>query len=288
MIVNNACDFTPLQNVDGLWLKREDLFLPFGENGVNGGKLRQCYMLVEEIKDKYNGIITCCSIHIPQGAIAAAVAKHFGLPCVIYYGATNEKRLEELPMPKIAKSYGAELVIASKSGRHNILYSKAREYATNNNYFVVEFGFNIIEYSKLMFGAISKQVQNIPDNLENIVITCGSGITTIGIILGIYKYKKNIKNIHLVGTAPVREDFIQRILSEYGINDCKLNYHDLFHRKGFAYEKGVEAIYHDITFHPQYEAKAFKWLVEESDINIHDNSCLLWVVGAKPLYGCNE
>ena len=40
-------DLTPVQEVNGLLMKRDDLFQPFGRGEVNGGKLRQCIMLVD-------------------------------------------------------------------------------------------------------------------------------------------------------------------------------------------------------------------------------------------------
>lgn len=62
MIVKNVDELTPVENHNGLYIKRDDLYKPFGDNTVNGGKLRQCYKLVESIKDKYDGVISCCSI----------------------------------------------------------------------------------------------------------------------------------------------------------------------------------------------------------------------------------
>lgn len=40
-------DLTPVQEIAGMYFKRDDLFTPFGAGEVNGGKLRQCMMLVE-------------------------------------------------------------------------------------------------------------------------------------------------------------------------------------------------------------------------------------------------
>ena len=57
------------------------------------------FKLVESIKDKYDGVISCCSIYSPQAPITSAVANYFDLKAVICYGATNESRLQELEMP---------------------------------------------------------------------------------------------------------------------------------------------------------------------------------------------
>lgn len=36
----NEYNLTPVQEVDGLRIKRDDLYAPFGPGEVNGGKLR--------------------------------------------------------------------------------------------------------------------------------------------------------------------------------------------------------------------------------------------------------
>ena len=279
MIIRGVNDLTPVEIYQGLYIKRDDLYKPFGDNTVNGGKLRQCYKLIESIKDKYEGVISCCSIYSPQAPITSAVANHFNMKAVICYGATNYNRLNILEMPKIAKSYNADLRIISTSGIHNILYNKARKIAQEENLFVVDYGFNIVDYPDIMFSAVSKQVENIPDDLDNLVITCGSGITTIGVLLGLVKYKKTVKNIYLVATAPNRQKLINENLA---INNIMMEYTiiDLFHQKGFKYENKLYKSYDDIEFHPNYEAKTFNWL--ENNINYKKEKTLLWIVGAEP------
>lgn len=267
---------TPCVDVDGLWFKREDNYAPFGRDSVNGGKLRQCFKLVESIKDSYDGVISCCSVHSPQAPITAAVAKHFGMECVIFYGGTNKDRLKDLSMPMIALEYGAKINIVARTGRHNVLYSKATEYATKNRFFVVEYGFNITQNPELMLGAVSRQVQNIPDEIDNLIVTCGSGITTIGILMGLQQYHKKVNKVHIVATAPDRTEKIKRYAER------ELVVHDLFHREGFVYEKGVNATYKGIKLHPQYEAKSFSWLYHNSGIDIHNGKNLFWIVGAEP------
>lgn len=279
MIIVNADDLTPVENHQGLYIKRDDLYKPFGDNTVNGGKLRQCYKLIENIKNNYDGVISCCSIYSPQAPITSAVAKYFNMRAVICYGATNQDRLNILEMPKISKNYGADLRIISSSGIHKILYNKAKKIAQNENLFVVDYGFNIVDYPDIMFSAISRQVENIPDDLDNLVITCGSGITTTGVLLGIAKYKKRVKNIYLVATAPDRQKLINKNLSA---NNVYANYTiiDLFHQVGFKYENKLYKTFDGINFHPNYEAKTFNWL--ENNINYNKEKTLLWVVGAEP------
>ena len=275
---------TPVENVDGLWFKRDDKFIPFGKDTVNGGKLRQCFALIEAIKDGYAGVVSFCSIHSPQAPITSAVADFYGLKCNIFYGGTNKETLSKCDMANISKEYNANIKIVAKTGRHNVLLNKAKEFAEQNNYFVVEYGFNIVKYPKLLLDSIANQVENIPDSLDNLVITCGSGITTTGILIGLKKFNKNVKNIYLVNTAPNRIKKITKNLNDYDIDSSDFNIKtiDLFNRSNFSYEKEVKVIYKGIELHPQYEAKAFSWLYYESGIDIHNNKTLFWIVGSKP------
>lgn len=280
MFVTNPNEITPVELHEGLYLKRDDLFKPFGDKTVNGGKLRQCFMLVDAVKSGYEGLISCCSIYSPQAPITSAVAKHFGMKCVICYGGTNKERLKLFRMPTIVKRYGSEIRIISKSGIHKILYNKAKTIAKDENLFVVDYGFNITEYPELILNAVSNQVENIPDELDNLVITCGSGITTLGVLIGLHRFKKNVKNIYLVCTAPNRKQMIDSNLKKYNI-EMEYNMIDLFHTKGFKYEVGVRAVCDGIELHPNYEAKSYNWLI--NNIDFKKEKTLLWIVGSKPM-----
>ena len=97
----NEYSLTPVQEVDGLHIKRDDLYAPFGPGEVNGGKLRQCVMLVNSVKKDYKSLLTYCSIHSPQAPITAAVARANGMPCRIVYGGTTRESVAALPMPRI-------------------------------------------------------------------------------------------------------------------------------------------------------------------------------------------
>ena len=279
-IIENPEEITPVEFCSGLYIKREDLYRPFGENSVNGGKLRQCYNLVKKSASGYPGVISCCSIHSPQGPITAAVANSLGKKAVICYGSTNYSRLDVLEMPQIAKAYGADLRIISKSGIHRILYNKARTIAKNENLFVVDFGFNIIQYPEIMYSAVSNQVQNLPDYLDNLVVTCGSGITSIGVFLGLKKFNKKVAHIYLVATAPDRRKLINESLLAAGIFP-RYEYVDLFHSTNFRYEKGFYEEVAGIKLHPNYEAKTYNWL--KNNLDFQKEKTLLWNTGVKPL-----
>lgn len=276
-----AHDLTPVQEIAGMYFKRDDLYAPFGAGGVNGGKLRQCMLLVEAALQRNpntTGIITYCSIHSPQGPITAATAKHYRLPCIVAYGGASEMSLATGSMPRLAMSYGARVEVLAKSGRHNVLKAKAEALAQRTGYFVVQYGINLDDYGEVLLSAVSEQVQNIPDGLDDLYITCGSGITASGVIIGIEKYQKNVRNIHLVSTAFDRREKIRATLRRYGA-ERDFIYHDLFHTPGFVYEKPQKMRVGGLKLHPQYEAKTMKYILEH---NLNTENALLWVVGAEP------
>ena len=153
---------TPVQSVGGLLFKRDDLYEPFGPGEVNGGKMRQCMMLLDSVKDEITGVISCCSIHSPQAPITAAAALAFGKRCKILYGGTSRAKLLESPMPRLCLKYGATVLLATRSGRHNVLYAKAKELKGPED-FIVQYGINLSGHSDVLLGAVAAQVENIPD-----------------------------------------------------------------------------------------------------------------------------
>ena len=261
--------------------KRDDLFTPFGPGEVNGRKLRQCMMLVEAAlrrQPDMKGIITYCSIHSPQGPITAATARHFRLPCIVAYGGAGDISIATGAMPRLAMSYGAKVQVVAKNGRHIVLKQKAEALAKAGGLFVVQYGINLDDYGEVLLGAVAEQVQNIPDDLDDLYITCGSGITASGVIVGIERYGKRVKNIHLITTAFDRQEKVRATLRRFGVKR-EFVYHDLFHTPGFVYEKQQKMRIGGLKLHPQYEAKTLKYLV---DNGLNTRNALFWIVGAEP------
>lgn len=276
-----AQDLTPVQDIAGMYFKRDDLYAPFGAGGVNGGKLRQCMMLIEAAQQRnpdIAGVATYCSIHSPQGPITAAASKHYGLPCLVAYGGASKNSIATERMPRLAMSYGATVEIISGSGRHNVLKARAEAIAKARNYFVVQYGINLDDYGDVLLGAVAEQVQNIPDVLDDLYITCGSGITASGVIIGIERYRKQVRNVHLIATAFDRQEKVKTTLRRFGVSRDFI-YHDLFHTRGFAYEKRQLLRVGGLKLHPHYEAKTMKYII---DNGLNTRNALMWIVGAEP------
>ena len=90
-------EFTPVDLVEGIHFKREDLYAPYGDSFISGGKIRQCRDLVERNLDYIHEfcdstIATAASIHSPQSPIVARVAQEFDLNCIIGFGNTTVEK----------------------------------------------------------------------------------------------------------------------------------------------------------------------------------------------------
>lgn len=276
-----AHELTPVQEIAGMYMKRDDLYAPFGAGAVNGGKLRQCMMLIEAAQQRdpsIAGVATYCSIHSPQGPITAAAAKHYGLPCLVAYGGASKNSIATERMTRLSMSYGASVEIISGSGRHNVLKARAETIAEARHYFVVQYGINLDDFGDVLLGAVAEQVQNIPDGLDDLYITCGSGITASGVIIGIERYRKQVRNVHLIATAFDRQEKVKTTLRRFGVSR-EFIYHDLFHTRGFAYEKRQLLRVGGLKLHPHYEAKTMKYII---DHGLNTRNALMWIVGAEP------
>ena len=99
-------DLTPVEERAGVWVKRDDLFEPFGR-GVRGGKVRACLQLSEGAI----GLVTASSRVSPQAECVARVAELRRIPARIHVPQGLETR--ELAA---AVAAGAEIVICGGPG----------------------------------------------------------------------------------------------------------------------------------------------------------------------------
>lgn len=283
----NYNELTPIERHNNIFLKRDDLFAPLGIGNINGTKLRQCFALINSnMNKKIKGIITGCGINSPQSAIVSYVANYYKLPCIILVGGTNEERIKTLPYLKRSLDFGSK-IINLKSGRHTVLYKHARDIVKNNDYFIVEYGINLKNNMNALIQSVANQVKNIPDNLDKLFITCGSGITSTGVLLGTYLFKKNIKEIILVGNAPNRENFIKENLEQLAlyykdvnITNLKFTFIDRYNNEpSFNYNKQEKASINNIELHPNYETKAWNFITKNK-LYTDDEKVMFWIVGS--------
>lgn len=274
---------TPVQHIGHYWFKRDDLFMPFDFSPANGSKLRQGMLLCEKnmIQVK-KGIYTGTSIHSPQAVICASLARYYNVPCVIVYGGTNEAALLYNRYAQLCARLGARIEVC-KSGRTSVVSSHAERFAQETNGFNVRYGFDLRNNADVFIGSVAEQAQNIPDNLDYLVITVGSAITITGVLFGLTIYNKHVRNVIAVGCAPNRMQKIQEyacIIKEqtgYTLPLELVSYQDCYARlKGYKYEDTQRAEYFGMTFHPRYEAKTFNFMQRYLS---KDARTLMWITG---------
>lgn len=250
---------TPIERYeDNLWLKRDDLFVL--EN-VNGGKLRQALYLIEKNKDiiqkKYKGVVVCsCSNGSPQSAILSVVCKYYNFKLRVVTYKTTKPNL----CLTIAQKNGAELY-GTRIGWNSVIEAKAKSLGG----FYTKMGFaddDIVD-------ANISQVQNIPKELDYLVIPFGSGYNFLSVINGLKIYKKKVDRVIgvVVGKKPSnRFESQMKAIYDYTLVPYSSNY-------------STPCLKYKRDFDELYEAKAYDWI--KKNLDIKNKKILLWVVGKR-------
>lgn len=282
-LLQKAQELTPIEEYNGIYFKRDDLFQPFGDEQLNGGKLRQAINLIahnlDKIRNEYNGkVATIGGVDSPQGLIVTRVANHYDLKSIVFYGNIGNA-IKENPFIRYTRSFGGEVESILGIAFENRLLPevlKMQNHGSGNNFFLIKFGINIEEYP---YGVdcIADQVQNLPDDIEHLVIPAGSGITAGAILKGLKKYNKKIPHVHVVHvsgrdrTDKINEIAGDEIQYEYDAV-TKISHHkrvDRFIREGFQLDQ-------------IYEAKVYDWMFKNVDYK--NEKTLFWVVGNANFY----
>lgn len=309
-------ELTPCQIKNGVWFKRDDMFAPLGYGGINGSKCRQAIWLMKEFANKGKGeyLLSGTSVHSPQLAMGSAIAMHFGYKSLHVLGSTKAETALKNDMVKIASWFGAEWDIINIGYNHNL---QLRVQYLVDSYFkedyFLHYGITLSledNTSETIFNFHENgayQVQNIPDDIENLIIPFGSANSATSILTGLFLYpKKNLKNIYLIGVGPSKIDFLFERLNvikkHLGINCTNfvkhfgrktmfdnvdknnqyynLYYHDLHGMKYVTYAEHIIEHWDDIIMHSTYEAKVMKYLKEKLPELLNEKS-LFWIVGGQ-------
>ncbi len=283
-LIKKAQELTPVQEINGVWFKRDDLFRPFEDDGTTtsqmcGGKVRQAIHLIHNnenlIKNEYqNTICTASSVKSPQLVILAKIAQKYNMKFL--GGIVTTKTVEECaklnPMVQMSLDLGADIKVLSKISYNNVLYSKLNNYQG----FKVSFGINLENDFDAIIGSIANQVQNIPDNLDNLIVPVGSGVTFAGILIGLEKFNKktNVIGIQIAGYD--RSKTIYNTLP-FEYKDIKYNF---IPDKTYPYSKKLHKTITktDIELSPIYESKAYEYAQNMNLLNCKTKD-LFWIIG---------
>lgn len=273
-------ELTPVELHGRRWYKRDDLFQPYDDVPLSGGKVRQAIELLgharERIVDEHGGVVlTTTGVHSPQGLIIARVARELGLKCVIFIGATSlSSALQRHPMLVRALRAGAEIDTSAGVAYETSLGREVERWRREHDgagYFV-RFGINLEDDPDAIVGSTAAQCANLPD-VERIVIAVGAGITAAGIIIGAAEHRPEARVVCVQIAGYDRQPLIDRI-----VDGLPYEWHTI---KGIPYSRLVQrSTPAGLGLDPIYEAKAHDWMiVRERD----DESVAFWVVGDSSL-----
>ena len=268
---------TPVEEHDGIYYKRDDLYCPWGD--VNGGKVRQAIRLFEN-KRIYDwpGVVAAVSVHSPTGPVISRVAKEFNTPCIIAVGGTKVENLDILPMMRLTRYYGAEVRIVAGHGMKNAINARVNEICEETGYHNIDFSHHIYNDTDLMFNTNSTEVLNIPNELDVLVMSLGVGIQFACVLKGLKKHKKKVKRIIGVQVGPDRRKLIDGYLNQNPLTEPRFDLeYELVQYKS-AYSKPEIQKVGNFYLDDIYEAKAHKWMLKNIDKN---QKTLFWCVGRR-------
>lgn len=273
-------ELTPIEEHNGILFKRDDLYMPFDDIPLSGGKVRQAICLIsnniDKIRNEYNNhIITSTNIDSPQGLIVTRVAKDYDIKSTVFLGGTTLKKVVVKNIMRNAYNFGAKFEFAKVAYENVILNEIKKKKINGEKFFHIKFGINIDEDKESILGANSYQVQNLPKDLDYLVIPCGSAISFCGIILGLMKYNIHPKNI--VGIQISGKDLF--VFVENTLDFEHLPY-KLYISKDYPYHRQLKMpIVDSFTLDPIYEAKAYDYMLKYLGNEIKGKKVCFWCVG---------
>lgn len=274
----NFFELTPIQEYNNILFKRDDNYLPFEDTLVSGCKVRQViaslYRNYDYIKNKCGGkIIAGTSVTSTYGITITRVAREFGFKSTILM-AKNSKH--NSIMHKI-KEVGGDVLKSAGLGFNSVISKKVCELAEKHSMFAL-LDSGIKNDLWVINNSTAYQAQNIPKDLDNLIVPVGRGVCFAGILRGLSKYRicpKRVIGVQISGYD--RTNTIDYILKE-------AYPYELIIDKTYPYSKHVKLKFNNTEYlDPVYEAKAFKWM--ENNIDYKNSKTLFWIIGNNLLVG---
>lgn len=285
-------ELTPIEaKSDGMLYKREDLWALYGVNSLNGSKCRQLLHLFETRPEGVDTVVHATNVNAsPQTPMTAAMANHYGLRCVQIAGGTNFKAINRHKFPLFATMFGTEYEIDSGSGFNVNIQKRVREVRKKFPHsFNIERDItldhlraeNTPEKVEAFHAVGAHQVGNFPDSVEDLILPFGSANSATSVLLGLSRKRpKSLKRIHLVNVGVDKREWMFYRLRLMGADVSMFEI--VWHDTEQAYSKTFPGVrIDDITFHPRYEAKVYRYLLEKAP-SLMQGSSLFWVIGSVP------
>lgn len=285
---------TPVENRNGRWYKREDLYsLPCG---VNGAKLRACqYLIGQGAARGKTRVVSAASILSPQSAMAAAVARQYGMQPWIILGATKAATAVRQGSVQIAASLDADFEIVPVGFNPYLQRAAFLRLQKSPDAYLLNYGITTPSDAtdselREFVNVGAPQTRNLPDEVRTLVVPFGSANTATGVLAGLAQARPaHLQRVVLVGIGPDRRKWMQNRLDRLGVTvPVPVEHYDL-HGTGFArYGDKMPGTADGIQLHPTYEGKVVRYLDQHAPTwwTTRDSSTCLWIVGGplpKPL-----
>lgn len=315
---------TPIDSFENVRVKREDCFAPLGMGGINGGKVRQLLWVfgkyIAELKGQSGGVLMAGSVRSPLLARVPVVARHLGLPCHLVIASDPELSSTKNESVKIARRMQATFSRCPVGYNPALQRMAARlhEKEEFRRHYLMEYGLSIggaNERVEEFYRFASEQTQNIPEDIETLLLPAGSCNTLLAVIYGLaVRRPARLRDVILFGIGPNRiawfEERIKTLESVSGVQignlfrrDYKHNrplqeqfnvsaatapyrlaHYDL-HTTGFAgWGDEMPASIGGLRLHPLYEGKIWNYMQKNSDEFggvLRSEHVLLWTVGGE-------
>lgn len=280
---------TPWENLDGIWHKREDFFAPLGYGGPNGSKMRQLIHYMNRRRAGKTHVLTGASIQSPQLSMSAIVGAHFGLPSrqVVY---SKPETVLRHTNPLVAAGFGASFEYAT--GPYNPILQRRVLDLKREDSLVVEYGITVdhktnpVDEVRKFHEVGARQVSNMPDQVEKLIVPAGSCNSLTSALLGLSRDSKNLKTLFTIGIGPDKRGWARERLTLMGVDVDRLPFawkhfslHDTGYSKYTDHFKGEG--FNGVSYHPTYEAKCVRWLRANGGWT-QDNKTGFWIVGSAP------
>ena len=284
---------TPVINKGNVYYKRDDLFTPFDDEllvktikNINGTKLRQALSLLCDnlyyIKNECaNTIVAHQSATTQQGILITSCANVFDINTVLVVGNIADSSFESNPLIKNAYKLGAKFDRECKIAYNSVLDARVEKLVYEDGYFDFNFVSNMINNFDSIVEPVMQQCQNIPDNVEQVIVPAGNSIIFAAVACGIDKYNKsNVKEVIGIQISGMdRSETVYEIVEKYKQKynksqlSCNINF---ILDKTYPYSKLVNANIGGIELDPVYEAKLYKYMENNIDVT---KSTLFWIAG---------
>lgn len=291
-------ELTPVQKIDGLWVKREDLFAPLGFGGINGSKLRGLIMMMAQRADDSQTVVTGASVRSPQHGMTAAVAAHLGMKSIHVVGATKPHTAAKHVQPQMAARFGAEFHFTG--GAYNsVLQPTTASIAQGLGAAIVPYGITPEPYEHDRFHTLGGwQTANLPD-VHTLIVPTGSCNSLLSVLKGLsgpHARPSRLRRVVCVGIGPRKLQMTWERMGLLGIQEgyrynaetclkrepIQRNYLELVYVDAFqeySYDQLVKQQIGDLVLHPTYEAKVVKYLRQHYPWLLQGDDSCLWLVG---------